>query len=131
MEFACRAGTLGAWYGTFDEIAWHADNSELTTHAVGGKRANALGFHDMLGNVYEWCSDPYSAEAYAQLGARTKDPVGPQSGTLGVLRGGSCHYDDAICRASRRGMFRPVSSLDDFGLRVARTPGVDLPPSGR
>jgi len=123
-ELACRAGTLGAWYGAFDEIAWHADNSELTTHAVGGKRANALGFHDMLGNVYEWCSDPYAADAYAQLGSLAKDPAGPATGRLGVVRGGSCHYDDAICRASRRGTFRPGSSLDDFGLRVARTPNV-------
>lgn len=130
-ELACRAGTLGAWYGPIDDIAWNADNSELTTHAVGGKRANALGFHDMLGNVYEWCSDPYAADAYAQLGQLAKDPTGPGSGNLGVIRGGSCHYDDAICRAPRRGTFRPTSCLDDFGLRVARTPGVDLPPAAR
>ena len=125
-ELACRAGTLGAWYGAFDEIAWHADNSELTTHAVGGKRANALGFHDMLGNVYEWCSDPYAADAYGKLGPLAKDPAGPATGRLGVVRGGSCHYDEAICRASRRGTFRPGSSLDDFGLRVARTPNAPV-----
>ena len=85
----------------------------------------------MLGNVYEWCSDSYAADAYAQLGPFAKDPAGLTTGRLGVVRGGSCHYDDAICRTSRRGTFRPESSLDDFGLRMARTPNVDPRGAGR
>lgn len=127
-EFACRAGTLGARYGPLDDIAWYAANSDLTTHEVGGKRPNALGFHDMIGNVYEWCSDWYSAEEHQRCAAGVRDPVGPESGKHRMLRGGSCHYDPEICRVSRRGTYLPAGRFDDFGVRVARTPGVDLPP---
>jgi formylglycine-generating enzyme required for sulfatase activity len=128
-EFACRAGTLGARYGALDDIAWYASNSGLTTHEVGRKLPNALGFHDMIGNVYEWCSDWYSAEEHQRCAAGVRDPVGPESGKHRMLRGGSCHYDPEICRVSRRGTYLPAGRFDDFGLRVARTPGVDLPPA--
>ena len=33
------------------EVAWYLHNSENKTHPVGRKRANALGLHDMSGNV--------------------------------------------------------------------------------
>lgn len=37
--------------------AWYRDNSSRKTHPVGTKRANAWGFHDLLGNVAEWGVD--------------------------------------------------------------------------
>lgn len=76
-EYACRAGTATATYAgdlntqgdlvaVLDGIAWYGANAEGGTHPVGQKRANPWGFHDMLGNVLEWCldgaedwSDPY------------------------------------------------------------------------
>jgi formylglycine-generating enzyme required for sulfatase activity len=121
-EFACRAGTTTPIYAigsqTLDSIAWFTDNSAGQTHAVGGKAANALGFHDMLGNVWEWNSDwvgPYSPAAQT-------DPQGPVSGSVRVIRGRSWGDFGLLMRSSGRADAGP--NYADFydGFRVARNP---------
>ncbi|MGH7531354.1 MAG: formylglycine-generating enzyme family protein [Gemmatimonadales bacterium] len=37
-----------------DSLAWHAGNAGATTRRTGTKTADALGLHDVLGNVAEW-----------------------------------------------------------------------------
>lgn len=39
-----------------DEIAWWDGNSDGTTWPVAKKKPNVLGFHDLFGNVGEWCT---------------------------------------------------------------------------
>lgn len=51
-RLACERGCVDA--GTLDERAWYAANSGGRTHPVGSKRADALGVHDLAGNVAEW-----------------------------------------------------------------------------
>jgi len=118
-EYACRAGTRTHRYGELDAIAWWKTNSKDETHAVGTKLANALGLHDMIGNVFEWVNDWYG---YYSADAQT-NPQGPSSGGIRVLRGGGWYNSSySNCRASPRYVILPRDSRKDFGFRVARTP---------
>ncbi len=89
-EYACRAGTTTV-YAFGDKITTKQANFDKTlgkTTNIGKYPANAWGFHDMHGNVSEWCLDWY--ERLANVSVR--DPQGPANGTERVQRGGSWRY---------------------------------------
>ena len=123
-ERACRAGTVEPNYAAdgelLEDLAWFAPNSGYATSPVGLKAANPLGFHDMLGNVWEWVRDWYDSLYYA--GSPTDDPRGPVVGLFHVIRGGSWYAPESNTRASFRGALWPETELADTGFRVAHTP---------
>jgi formylglycine-generating enzyme required for sulfatase activity len=122
-EYACRAGTTTAFNnGSSDDatvgtIAWYSSNSGNQTHAVGGKAANALGLHDMSGNVYEWVNDWYGITYYSV--SPSTNPLGPVSGTNRVVRGGSWFFNTNVVRSSYRGSLTPDITYSYVGFRVA------------
>ncbi|WP_228374646.1 formylglycine-generating enzyme family protein [Chryseobacterium sp. FH1] len=105
-EYACKAETTEIRYDKLDLIAWYKDNSEQTTHNVGQKKPNAWGLYDMLGNVWEWCSDLYDTEVY---------------GSYRIFRGGGwCDEERSVMATTRRRSHPLKFKIDDLGFRIAR-----------
>ena len=105
-----------AWCATTSGAAQPASGVwRMSTHPVGTKRANAWGFHDLSGNVAEWCLDWH---ADLPAGALT-DPLGPDRGTHRVLRGGSWWADVQNCRVDLRHRAPPARHHHALGMRVA------------
>ena len=117
-EYACRAGTTGATYCDLHLIAWHYGNAEGETHAVGELQPNALGFYDMIGNVYEWCQDRYGPYASGSV----TNPTGPASGSTRLFRGGCWRCFASNSRGSQRYVYPPSTVDHDIGFRAARNP---------
>lgn len=61
-----------------DALAWHRGNAGGRTRPVGARRADALGLHDLFGNVAEWVtSDRGPAVARGGSWRDRADAVGP------------------------------------------------------
>ena len=132
-EYAYRACTTTAFHsmpgfpsGTnadnqaMNNIAWVGLNSENQTHPVGLKAANALGLHDMSGNVWEWVNDWWAFDYYAS--SPSTNPPGPATGSYRVLRGGSWGGATGNVRSSSRYPDLSGAAYGDTGFRVARSP---------
>ncbi|QFG52660.1 formylglycine-generating enzyme family protein [Chryseobacterium sp.] len=105
-EYACKAGTTEIRYGELEMIAWYKDNSENKTHKVGLMKPNAWGLYDMLGNVWEWCSDLYDTEIY---------------GSYRIFRGGGfCDVERSVMATTRRRSHPLKFKIDDLGFRIAK-----------
>jgi len=126
-EYACRAGMNTAFNNNNDdyanstsvsEVAWYINNTNLRTHDVGMKDANAWGLYDMHGNVWEWCWNwygDYSSEAQT-------DPMGASSGFFRVSRGGGCDSSaEQVRSAYRSNNINPNYTNGNLGFRVVRS----------
>ena len=119
-EYACRAGTTTRNYvadsDDATEIAWYVKTTGPFNRGtmpriqpVAGKKPNAWGLHDMLGNAREWALDyigPYP-------GGEVTDPRGPKEPVKAnmafrVQRGGAWIDPKSKMRCPWRGWSDPA-----------------------
>ncbi|MGL4551860.1 MAG: SUMF1/EgtB/PvdO family nonheme iron enzyme [Gemmataceae bacterium] len=122
-EYACRAGTTTDFSTGERLTAGQANLAPAKAGAVpvGRYPANPWGFHDMHGNVAEWCSDwcgPYDA-------ATQTDPVGRADGHARAVRGWShlaTHGQQAarFARCANRSGHLPDDANAYTGFRVVQ-----------
>lgn len=122
-EYACRSESgseysLGDGESALNRAGWYNRNSMENTHPAGQKTPNVWGLYDIHGNVWEWCNDWYSKNAYETNG--TNNPTGPKSGSDKVVRGGSWLDGPKDCRSAKRRNFNPDKDYSDIGLRIVR-----------
>ncbi len=94
------------WQGDFPNKNDNTDGF-LRTSPVASFPPNGFGLYDMAGNVWQWCGDWYTPDAYAT--STTQDPKGPAHSidpnepgiAKRVVRGGSYLCADCYCRGYR------------------------------
>ena len=93
------------------------DDGYATTANVGAFAANALGLHDMGGNVAEWTADLYTVQPAS--GAIAIDPLAAAPGNVHVIRGSSWRHATVT---ELRAAYRDYGEgrRDDLGFRIAR-----------
>lgn len=150
-EFAARGGLTGKLYAWGDDFRPHEKPIANTYQGkfpvkdtgrdgfagiapVASFGANGYGLYDVGGNVWEWVSDWYRPDYYAQLvkdGGVARNPQGPVSShdpsepgvPKRVHRGGSFLCTDEYCTrymVGTRGKGEPGTATNHLGFRLVR-----------
>jgi formylglycine-generating enzyme required for sulfatase activity len=91
-------------------------NGDTTEVGIYPKGASPYGALDMAGNVWEWVNDWFASDYYQNSPA--SNPLGPESGSTHVLRGGSWNLNDDLVRSTYRGTHPSEPNLG-IGFRCA------------
>jgi len=128
-EYACRAGTTSAYsFGdtiTTEQVNYNGtkpsdgsapEEARGQTVVCGSLPANQWGFHEMHGNVLEWCQDTSNGPATdTEVPKSSSNPKAYRA-----MRGGSWDLPAWVGRSGQRHGRAPRRTDFNVGLRVAR-----------
>ena len=138
-EYACRAGTSTPFFCASSDVQhfgnladakarrnnaeWDAfeawDDGFVVTAPVGSMRPNPWGFHDVIGNVFEWCEDGLGDY---QWGLGKGDGLREERQKIErVIRGGSIINRATFGRSSMRTPAAKTTRLGHVGVRAMRS----------
>lgn len=143
-EFAYRAGTDTPWPtgADPDSLRGYANLADISAARAGVKQAgpddwvdfddgwprhcpvgailaNAWGFHEMVGNVGEWCRDGFDSRYY--FNSPLSDPLAPPVDRLiRVARGATYNSSLKLARSAERTLVNENSVHASLGVRPAR-----------
>jgi eukaryotic-like serine/threonine-protein kinase len=121
-EFACRAHTTTSrFFGTTEDAlakyGWYMKNTDERCMPVGTLRPNPFGLFDVLGNVGEWCFEPYGHHVpLADVDALLTNVFGKRA-----FRGGNYRAMAKDMRSAKRYPGEPERGFSYNGFRIART----------
>jgi hypothetical protein len=117
-EYACRAGTTTAFAFGAGILPSQVALGRSMTAPTGSFPGNAWGFHEMHGNVWEWCADAF--EAYPKQGG--EEPAAPTTPRFErALRGGAFIDAPQRARSAVRWGYRAGATNAAIGFRVAHS----------
>ncbi len=131
-EYCCRGGSTTEWNSGASLDCTQANHRASTgfcvphptqpgqTSAAGAYAANAVGLHDLHGNVWEWCRDSWDGTANYPATA-VVDPV-VVVGASRVIRGGGFSSFASLCRSAFRFLSTPTLRDRSLGFRVVLGP---------
>jgi sulfatase modifying factor 1 len=141
-EYAVRGedGRNYPWGNEFDCHLANADDETIIDNFVVSGGAGCDGYNrtsptgnfspfgdswvnasDTAGNVWEWVADWYSSDYYEI--SPEKNPNGPQTGNLKVMRGGSWNVYERDLRATYRDYYPQDNNHYNVGFRCVVTIG--------
>jgi formylglycine-generating enzyme len=122
------AHVCNVWQGRFPALNDGVDGFTGTAPADAFP-PNGYGLHNVVGNVWEWCADGFSASHPAGL---QLDPIGPETSERRVIRGGSYLCHESYCfrfRVAARSANMPEATAGHMGFRCAADASPDAIPT--
>ncbi|MCF6270354.1 MAG: formylglycine-generating enzyme family protein [Melioribacteraceae bacterium] len=120
----------GNYSNKFDESEANYEDSNdpfemvtfIKTTPVGYYKAQSPnGCKDMSGNVWEWTSDYYLSNIHSNLkGEVVKNPIGAETGTMKVIKGGAWNTEGIVTSTTKRLGINPNTALINLGFRCVK-----------
>ncbi|MCJ8294549.1 MAG: formylglycine-generating enzyme family protein [Colwellia sp.] len=129
--FAAKGGNKSKGYkysgsNNINDVAWFAKNANNKSHPVGLKKPNELGLYDMTGNLWEFCLDDMSRQAYSRTESHNPflgNRENLKRKAMKVIRGGGYEFSAPESLVFMRDGATNNVRMADIGFRLVMNQG--------